>query len=212
MNYTEIVDTSLSYADRQDTETIAKIDMFLRIVEARINRFLSTQKMLVSVALPLVTDQINYQLPNDFQSIHNCYFKNTANESIRNPLQLVTPEEYNVYLNTSTAINHFIVMGGDIKIDYKPTATDVTEWELVLKYFSRLVPLSTAVDTNWISEVNPDCYIFGLITEINAFVKDAASTQFWNERFTAALNEIKVQDTDYKWNDGPLFTRIDGTI
>jgi hypothetical protein len=209
MNYIEIVDTALSYADRQDTETVGKIDAFLRIVEARINRFLSTQKMIITVPLPLVLDQTEYQLPNDFQSLHNCYFQSVTNISIRNPLQLVTPEEYNVYLNTDTAINHYNILGANIRIDYKPTATDVTDWTLALEYFNRVVPLSTAVDTNWISEINPDCYIFGLVTEINAFVKDAQSTQFWNERFTSSLNEIKLQDNNYLWNDGPIFTRID---
>ncbi len=209
MNYTEIVDTALSYADRQDTETVGKIDMFLRIVEARINRFLATQKMITSVQLPLVTDQTEYQLPNDFQSLHNCYFQSTVNVNVRNPLQLTTPEEYNTFLNTATSINHYNILGGNIRIDYKPTDTDVVDWTLALEYFSRVIPLSTEVDTNWISEVNPDCYIFGLITEINAFVKDAQSTQFWNERFVAALSEIKLQDNDYMWNDGPIFTRAE---
>ncbi len=209
MNYTEIVDTALSYADRQDTETVGKIDMFLRIVEARINRFLATQKMITSVQLPLVTDQTEYQLPNDFQSLHNCYFQSTVNVNVRNPLQLTTPEEYNTFLNTATSINHYNILGGNIRIDYKPTDTDVVDWTLALEYFSRVIPLSTEVDTNWISEVNPDCYIFGLITEINAFVKDAQSTQFWNERFVAALSEIKLQDNDYMWNDGPIFTRVE---
>jgi len=209
MNYTEIVDTALSYADRQDTETVGKIDMFLRIVEARINRFLATQKMITSVQLPLVTDQTEYQLPNDFQSLHNCYFQSTVNINVRNPLQLTTPEEYNTFLNTATAINHYNILGGNFRIDYKPTDQDVIDWTLALEYFSRVVPLSTAVDNNWISEINPDCYVFGLITEINAFVKDAQSTQFWNERFVAALSEIKLQDNDYMWNDGPIFTRVE---
>jgi hypothetical protein len=209
MNYTEIVDTALSYADRQDTETVGKVDMFLRIVEARINRFLATQKMITAVQLPLVLDQTEYQLPNDFQSLHNCYFQSTVNINVRNPLQLTTPEEYNTFMNTATAINHYNILGGNFRIDYKPTDQDVIDWTLALEYFSRVVPLSTAVDTNWISEINPDCYIFGLITEINAFVKDAASTQFWNERFVAALNEIKLQNNDYMWNDGPIFTRVE---
>jgi hypothetical protein len=209
MNYTEIVDTALSYADRQDTETVAKTDMFLRIVEARINRFLATQKMITSVQLPLVLDQTEYQLPNDFQSIHNVYFQSTVNINVRNPLQLTTPEEYNTFLNTATAINHYNILGSNFRIDYKPTDQDVIDWTLALEYFSRVVPLSTEVDTNWISEINPDCYIFGLITEINAFVKDAQSTQFWNDRFVAALSEIKLQDNDYMWNDGPIFTRVE---
>ena len=44
MNYTELVATSIAYADRYDLEVTDNVDTFIILVEARVNRLLKTRK------------------------------------------------------------------------------------------------------------------------------------------------------------------------
>ena len=45
MTYNDIVNLTLGYADRQDDEVATRMDNFLRVTEARINRVLMTLDM-----------------------------------------------------------------------------------------------------------------------------------------------------------------------
>ena len=49
--------------------------------------------------------------------------------------------------------------------------------------------------------------IFGLLVEINAFVKDASTAAAWDQRFKEALAEIKEDDQISRWSGPPLVIR-----
>ena len=62
MNYADIVSLTLGYADRQDTEVTSRIDLFMRVTEARINRLLMTLDMSCRATTPMSSTTEYYSL------------------------------------------------------------------------------------------------------------------------------------------------------
>jgi hypothetical protein len=87
---------------------------------------------------------------------------------------------------------------------YPPT----NEGNLEIIYYQRLVPLSDSDTTNWMSNDNPDCYIFGLLVEISSFAKDAETATLWDTRFSSTIDEIDTDDAETRWSGPSLETKV----
>lgn len=211
MNYTEIKETALNYADRQDSEVIDNIDNFLKIVESRVNKLLKVQKQTMRTKVLTVADQEYYGLPDDFGGLRDIEVSDFAGDT-RNTLRYLNPEQMNSAAsqsdlnrsgNIKSQAGYYTIIANQLQI-YPPQDGLVLE----IIYYQNIAPLTEASPTNWLSDSNPDCYIFGLLTEINAFVKDAATSGLWDGRFKTALAEITKDDKDTRWSGTPLSIRI----
>ena len=105
-----------------------------------------------------------------------------------------------VYNIAANSINIWPIPTNDI-------ITPIT-YELEILYYKRLTNLSATNSMNWLSLDNPDCYIFGLLVEINSFVKDPQAATMWNGRFEAALDEITNLDDISTYSGTPLTTKV----
>jgi hypothetical protein len=95
------------------------------------------------------------------------------------------------------------IIAGQLVI--QPVIDDTYILEIV--YYGKLIPLSVIVTDNWVSTNHPDVYVFGLMTEINSFMKDGVSADAWNARFTQAVSEITSADERLIFSGPPLITR-----
>ena len=209
MNYSEVTTVALTYADSQDPELINAIPAFMLVVESRLNRWLSLQKQLITLEIPYVESVQEYDLPADFLSVSNLEHVTPANvPETRYPYTYV-PYKENV-LETFNGINaySYSISGNMLYVSLIPSSDTVTNNAIRLQYFTRLIPLTPTAPSNWMSDINPDCYVFGLMVEINAFKKDKDATALWEERFKGAVDDIKYQDTEYRWNGPTLVTRV----
>ena len=103
--------------------------------------------------------------------------------------------------------NYYTVIAGQIQI--APPA-DGEMLEVV--YYQRLPELKQDIDTNWLTEKNPDCYIFGLCTEISAFAKDDIAFAAYQQRFNGALMDITMEDQVNRWSGPALRAQVEGLI
>ena len=203
MNYTEIVDIALGYADRTDTEVTSKMDSFLRIVESRTNRPLNTQKMVSRVSIESITDQEYYGLPTDFDGLRDIEVTPIGGGQITTP-RYHSPEQLNNRAGgTYNDIAYAII---DDQLRIHPAQT---EQVIQLVYYQNLPELSTVIPNNWLSDLYPDCYVFGLLVEINAFVKDAETAGMWDIRFKESVAAIQSNDRDSRWSGTSLQMRIE---
>ena len=204
MNYSEITQLALDYADRNDTEVTSKIDLFLKIVETRINRFLKTKDMSARTTIATVTDQEYYDLPSDFAGLRDIEFRESASSDKRVTLQYIAPQQMNYAYTANLKSSYYTIIGNQIQIHPAPETGNIIE----IIYYQKLTPLTSVSSTNWLSNNNPDVYTFGLLVEINSFVKDAASKVLWDERFKEALAEIQLDDDKIRWSGPALQTRV----
>ena len=83
---------------------------------------------------------------------------------------------------------------------------------LEIVYYQRLPALSDDSDSNWLTEKNPDAYIFGLCTEISAFAKDPTAFVTYQERFSGSLMDITMEDQVTRWSGPALRVQIEGLV
>ena len=180
------------------------MDNFFRLVEARINRFFRTQKMSFRATTLLNSSQYIYSKPADYLSIRSIKLRSITEDIGKGkPLSLVTNEQFTNLKENGSTTPIYCVNGDNF---YISPALD--NYFLEVEYFGSITPLSDSNLTNWVSEQHPDCYLFGLVTEINAFVKDANAAMAWGDRFNGVLQEIKNFDNQSAYSGNPLQMRV----
>ena len=206
MNYLEVKEIALSYSDREsDAELPAKIDSFLRIVEARVDRALKVQRMTVRTLLTTVAGQEYYGLPSDFAGLRDIEVRSadTIDGEARDrvTLEYLSPEQMNsaTGIPASQSNIYYTIIANQLQIS-PPQDSNVLE----LVYYRKLPNLTENDNTNWLSEDNPDTYVFGLMVEISAFVKNEQSTALWDARFKESLAEIDLDDSKSRWSGSSL--------
>jgi hypothetical protein len=210
MTYDEIVATSLAYADRTDMAVVSRIDLFMRVVESRINRLLVIEDMSIRYVFPEPnpTDG-RYTLPADFSAIRDIAIVNSLNITDRETLALINPEQMNTAtstVNIDNNLKHFYqILNNQLVI--QPIVVDGSHF-LEIVYYGNIIPLSSATVQNWISNNHPDLYIDGILVEINAFVKDPEATALWDGRFKQVIGELMDADNILVYSGTPLVTRI----
>jgi len=209
MNYLEVKEIALSYSDREsDAELPAKIDSFLRIVEARVDRVLKVQRMTVRTLLTTVAGQEYYGLPSDFAGLRDIEVRSadTIDGEARDrvTLEYLSPEQMNsaTGIPASQSNIYYTIIANQLQIS-PPQDSNVLE----LVYYRKLPNLTENDNTNWLSEDNPDTYVFGLMVEISAFVKNEQSTALWDARFKESLAEIDLDDSKSRWSGVALQMR-----
>ena len=203
MTYNDIVNLTLGYADRQDDEVATRMDNFLRVTEARINRVLMTLDMSCRSKTSMDSSVEYYPLPLDYSVMRAIKVIDNTNSASRVTLLQVNPEQMaNLVNNGETQFPCYTVISGAIQVQpfYDNTHS------LEIDYFQTLPPLSSSITTNWLSDSNPDAYVFGLLVEINSFVKDAEASQLWDGRFQQAMSEITLNDAKSTWSGNSLTT------
>ena len=202
MNYQTIVDLALSYADREDVEVVNRMDGFLRMVESRINKRIQTWKMTSRAVIDMVSGQEYYGLPCDFSGMRDIEVYPSDSGTDRITPCYLNPEQMNTaILNGSDAVSYTIIAD---QIHITPQ-DDGKVLEIV--YYANLPELSASLVTNWLSSDNPDIYVFGLLVEINSFVKDGDAASIWNARFMDELDSLQLEDQQLRWSGTPLVIR-----
>lgn len=216
MDYSEIVEASLSFADRTDTETVAKIPVFIKMVESKINRVLRIQEIeAVETFIPFEDgdDPGSYViLPSNFSEIREAtVFNEDTNEYYT--MQYITPKVFNDLVK-----NPFLPVGKQyagqiiytIKSDLLLTnATFSNGGGIKIQYYKKVTPLTEADPENEISVFYPDAYIAGIVFEISSFVKNPDAAAAWNARFDSILGELTTQNWLKKWPASSLVTIIE---
>lgn len=212
MNYTDIKELALSYADREDPEVIDRIDNFIEIVEARINRQLkvgdlSNRAIIDLDEMDIEENQEYFGLPPDFGGLRTIEMQ-TSDTLKRRTMKYINPEQMS-NLVTSVANSkpgtqvYYSIVAQQLQIN-PPQDTGVIE----ILYYQKLVPLTAAAPTNWLGDINPDCYVFGILVEIGAFTKDKDAAELWDIRFRAAVEEIDTEDAENRWSGPPLEMKL----
>ena len=204
MKIDELKSLALSYSDREtDAELPPKMDAFLRMAEARVNRLLTVQKMAIRTSLTVVPGQEYYGLPADYSGMRDIEIRSSDSSDIRTPLLFLPAEQMNHAAWKHSAYKAvYCIIANQLQI---LPAQDEGILEIV--YYRKLIPLTDIEPSNWMSEDNPDVYLAALMVEISAFVKNAEAAALWDGRLLQALSEIKQDDQNNRWADTPMIIR-----
>ncbi len=203
MNYDQIKTAAIDYADRKDAATAARMDTFLLMVEAQINRRLRTGAASRRATIPTKEGEEYFGLPSDFAGLRDIEVAPSGDSGDRVTPRYVSPEIMNSAVREGSSLLMYTIIANQIQIN--PTATGSV---LEIVYYSKVTPLSQQVPETWLSVSAPDVYVFGLLVEISAFAKDADAAALWAQRFTQELTQIQNIDDVDRWSGPPLQIQI----
>lgn len=203
MNYTDITTLALSYADRQDNEVRDRVDDFIKVVEARVNRRLNVRKMAIRAQVTCVDGQEYYGLPADFGGLRDIEVTSASNPKVRHTMHYLSPEQMNKAVANGASGYYYTIIADQFQI-YPPQIDDSI---VEIVYYKNLTNLTSSSIQNWLSMSDPDVYIFGILVEISSFVKDAAAKAIWDQRFNEAIAQIIEDDDSSRWSGTALTVR-----
>jgi hypothetical protein len=207
MNYKDIVVAAQAYTDRYDEELVDSMTAFTRVVEAKINNALRTGDQSVRSQIWLRAGEEYYGLPCDWGGARDVEILHEGEQHGRT-LVYLAPEEMNKLSRQQRGEhNYYTIIAGQIQVA-PPADNQVLE----VVYYQRLPELSNDDDTNWLTEKNPDAYIFGLCTEISAFAKDPMLFEVYKLRFAEALADITQEDQITRWSGPALRSQLEGLV
>jgi hypothetical protein len=206
MNYKEIVVAAKAYTDRYDDELAESMTAFTRVVEAKINNALRTGDQSVRSQIWLQKGEEYYSLPCDWGGARDVELLHPGEQHGRT-LVYLAPEEMNKLSRQHGEHNYYTIIAGQIQV--APPADDQV---LEVVYYQRLPELNEDDATNWLTDKNPDAYIFGLCTEISAFAKDAIAYEGYKIRFQESLMDITQEDQITRWSGPALRTQVEGLV
>ena len=204
MNYSEIVAAATAYSDRSDSATSANMDVFLRMVEARVNRVLRNEEMCEEYDIPTVQDQAEYSLPADYAGMRSISLET---DGAIQPLQYLNPEatDWLVDSDDETEVLYYTIRSKKLVLMKPPADADSN---IRINYFRKVPELTSVDNTNWLADIHPDIYVSGLMVEISSFIKNGEAAAAWNEKFKAAIDECIASNWSDKWSGTPMFIRI----
>jgi hypothetical protein len=211
MNYGEIKSIAQSYTDRYDQELVDAIPAFTKIVEGKINNALRTGEQAVRAQIWLLRDEEYYGLPSDWGGARDVEILKQGTRTGGRTLTYLSPEEMNKISRSPSRPyprhNYYTIIANQIQIA-PPTDNEVLE----IVYYQRLPALVNDQDSNWLTEKNPDAYVFGLCTEIGAFAKDDATFMAYDGRFKEALANVTQEDQITRWSGPAHRVQYDGLV
>jgi len=209
MDYASIKQTAQAYVDRYDSELVSVMPSLTRIVEGKINNALKTGEQSVRGQIWLERDQEYYGLPSDWGGFRDVEIIQDG-KKVGRTLTYLAPEEMNKLNRRDEGRkrhNYYTVIANQIQVA-PPTDNEVLE----VVYYQRLPALTQDTDSNWLTEKNPDAYIFGLCAEMAAFAKDEPSFQIYDARFKETLGQITQEDQVTRWSGPALKVQVEGLI
>jgi len=204
MNYSEVVAAVQAYSDRSDSATIANMDVFLRMVEARVNRALRNEEMCIQYDIPTVQDQASYDLPADYAGMRSISLET---DGAITPLAYINPEltDWQVDNESYDDVVYYTIRSKKLVLSKVPG--DALS-NIRINYFKKVPELTSTDTTNWLSEMHPDAYVNGAMVEVSAFVKNVEAASAWDARFNVSVAEIIASNWGDKWSGTPMVMMV----
>lgn len=181
-NYSDLQTAIATWLQR--TDLTATIPDFISIFEATANRRLRVRQQETTTTLTPAVGVLT--LPTDYLSHRRLTWTGTP----RRELSYVEPSWLQgAYPNIPTTFpSVFTIEGGSIKI----MPTDDTNTAVELVYFAKIAALSTGNTTNWLMTAHPDLYLFGTLTEAQAYAVNVDNAALWKARRDELFDEIET--------------------
>lgn len=153
MTYSELKTNIASFLNRSDLDS--QLDLFIDQTEAELNRRLRTKEMIKRATA--TADSQYMSLPTDWLEVINVEI--TSNDF--RPLFQQSLESLDVYRRANDNVVgqpvYYAVM--DDALELAPTPD--TSYTLQLTYYEKVPALSDANTSNFVSNNNPDVYLYG---------------------------------------------------
>ena len=189
-----------NWAGRSDLT--GRDDEFIALAEARINRVIRSERMIVPEATYTTDSSGRIALPADFLQV--AYLRSDTT-----PPRFVDEisGDIGIPMGARDGERGYAISGGYIYT--RPAQADTVYY---LSYYGKLLGLTgtdgggAPVTSNWLLAAFPDIYLYGSLLQMGAYVRDDPRVAQWKFSYDEALQELKNEDR--KWSAHSLAPRL----
>jgi hypothetical protein len=192
MTYDSLTSTVLQYLERRDAAVVEAIPTFITLCEFEIAQYIKTLGQMevvdatMNIGNPVIAKPARWR---------KTVSMTLSKSGLKQPILLRKLEYLNAYAQDVTAtgtplyyadydFEHWIVA---------PTPDQAYAFEALC--YTRLQPLSSAYQTNWLTQNAPNAMLFGTLKQTAPFLKNDARLALWKQMFDEALAALKTEDT-----------------
>jgi len=192
LTYNSLTSTVLQYLERQDSAVVNFIPTAISLAEFEIAQEIKTLGQLEVVDSTMQAGTAVIQKPARWRKTVSMTVVDSSGN--KQPLLLRKLEYLNNYwpVVTSTALPLYYA---DYDYDnwiVAPTPDQAYAFEALC--YTRLQPLDSNNQTNWLTQNAPNAMLFGTLKQTAPFLKNDARLALWSQMFTEALNALKTED------------------
>ena len=192
MTYDSLTSSVLQYLERNDAAVIAAIPTFITLCEFEIAQNIKTLGQMEVVDSTMQIGNPVIPKPARWRKTTSMTL---SNEGSKQPMLVRKLEYLNNYAQDVTAKDTPLYYA-DYDYDHwlvAPTPDKAYSFEALC--YTRLQPLSSTNQTNWLTQNAPNAMLFGTLKQTAPFLKNDARMALWKQMFDEALGALKTEDT-----------------
>lgn len=194
--YTELKTAVANFLARDDLTS--QIPNFIQLAEARMSRELETRDQEKRATATLTSGDEYIALPTDLREARSI----TLATDPKTVLTYYSPTSLDSTYSSGGSGKPlgFSIVGGEMKLRPIPDSSYTAE----IIYVGGLSALSDSNLTNVVLTRHPDAYLYGALAEAYAYLLDETRASQYMQRFSMAIDEIKVDEQRAHYGTGSL--------
>jgi hypothetical protein len=190
MTYDSLTSTVLQYLERKDVAVVDAIPTFISLAEFEIAQEIKTLGQLQVAQATMTANNSLLQKPSRWRK--------TVSMSVT-----VAGKKQPVYLRKYEYLKNYWPDADQTDVPLYYADTDWEHWYIAptpnlayafeVLYYERIAPLSSANQTNWLTQNAPNAMLFGTLLQAMQFLKNDQRTIF-QQKYTEALQALKAED------------------
>jgi hypothetical protein len=193
-----------------DATLVARVPDFITLCEAKLNRLVQHTAMEArsTAIVTLANDEPEFiSLPSDFQTMRRIRISSETGKPRLEFMAQSQLEDYRYSIDNVTGQPiYYTIVGNEIEL--APTPNEAYTLEMV--YRANLSALTSNNTTNWLLTFAPDVYLYGVLLEAAAYIKDEAALSVWGAAFTSSLDQLNLHGHKRSVDVGPTTVWLPG--
>ena len=190
MTYDSLNTMVLQYLERSDAAVVDAIPTFITLAEFEIAQQIKTLGQLQVVESTMTAGNPVIQKPARWRKTVSMQ---VSLNGAKSPV-LLRKYEYLKSYTPNAATTDLPLYYADYDYDHwlvAPTPDQAYAFEVL--YYERIAPLSSANQTNWITQNAPNAMLFGTLLQAMPFLKNDAR-QIFQQKYQEAIAALKMED------------------
>lgn len=194
--YTELKTAVAAFLARSDLDS--QIPNFIQLAESRMSRELETRDQEKRATATLTSGDEYIALPTDLREVRSVALTTDP----KTVLTYYSPTSLDSTYSSGGSGKPlgFSIVGGEMKLRPIPDSSYTAE----IIYVGGLSALSDSNLTNVVLTRHPDAYLYGALAEAYAYLLDETRAAQYMQRFSLAIDEIKVDEQRAHYGTGSL--------
>ena len=192
LTYDGLTNLVLQYLERSDAAVVNFIPTAVMLAEFEIAQDIKTLGQMIVVDGAMTSGNPVIAKPALWRKTVSMTLVNSSGE--KQPIYLRKLEYLNSYAQDVTATGTPLYYADYNYDNWFVAPTPSTGFSFEALCYTRLAPLSSSNQTNWLTQNAPNALIFGTLKQTAPFLKDDARLATWSQMFDTAMAALKAED------------------